>query len=178
MNLKQADVKQWRIFAKIQLSTFEYKVWATPGANGPASLQNSPHGEGAGRSGEAASRFSKTFEFLYQFLSIFQHSKMQLFNSRCHHMWAIPCVHCNYHQTNQDGKTMKLNILPCTCIHMYFQPKYKSQITNYHQSIFKGLLTKSGYIIKKITVWMAYTNNSCTMPNPSKIKKSNVTKIF
>ena len=25
---------QWRIFAKI--STFEYKVWATPGANGPA----------------------------------------------------------------------------------------------------------------------------------------------
>ena len=85
---------------------------------------------GCGRGGGAPSRLSKTFEFLYQFITIFQHSKMQLFISRCHHMWAIPCVHCNYHQTNQDGKIIKLNILPCTCIHMYFQPKYKLQITN------------------------------------------------
>ena len=66
---------QWRIFAKIQLSTFEYNAWATLGANGPAGLRSRPPG-----------RVSKTFEFLYQFLTIFQHSKMQLFISRFHHM--------------------------------------------------------------------------------------------
>ena len=73
---------QWRIFAKIQLSTFEYKVWATLGANGPTGLRSRPPGRGGG----APSRLSKTFEFLYQFLTIFQHSKMQLYISKCHNM--------------------------------------------------------------------------------------------
>ena len=100
-----------------------------PGPTAPQACEACRRG-GCGKGGEAPSLLLKTFEFFYQFLNIFQHSKMQLFNSRCHHMWAIPCVHCNYHQTNQNGKTIKLNILPCTCIHMYFQPKYKSQITN------------------------------------------------
>ena len=58
---------QWRIFAKIQLSTFEYKVWATLGGQRPRWPAKQAAGKGAGGAAERPPACRKLLSFYTSF---------------------------------------------------------------------------------------------------------------